>query len=261
MTRITKNTLLIALLLMGSAACFAQDRGYFNDREEERRKQEEQSELDCEKARQEAIRDAREGKYVIKTASGLRGEFDVSYEDFFKDYAMKMYRIDFQDQGCIVSLEDDCYTSQMETILERKFGEGIWDRIRSDANAVYPTTENFNFFLNKIENDEVFGEGIVYTPPQFLGGELTINEFVEKALKEIEFGYYYFSLSLVVDKDGKVIEVIDHEKDEDPQSFATIEKILKSTQWTAGDHFGYPVKTKLYRLFSGSDDEIQGYQE
>lgn len=90
----------------------------------------------CEKGVKRAKNDFNQGIYN-SYSYGLVSDVNPEFTKFYKNYMLEKYKIKTGNQGCVVTDEKSCYTTEMNLLLRKKYGENIFKRSKTEAKIAY----------------------------------------------------------------------------------------------------------------------------
>lgn len=91
---------------------------------------------ECVKGIQKANDDASKGKYKI-VSYGMPYYENWDFQSFYEKYLMEKYGIQYEEGGCVIRTEGECYSMVMQNIIEEKFGKDIFQKAREEAKIKY----------------------------------------------------------------------------------------------------------------------------
>ena len=201
----------------------------------------------CEEAISRANNDFKKGKMQAITY-GLVLEADPKFENFYEEYLLEKYGITSINGGCSIMESDECYSDRMNELIKTKYGANIYQKARKEAEALYPNKIKSWDDVEEEENTaQIFIN--ISEPPEFPGGLDSLYRYVEYETNKLQLPKHEDPwrsfVSLLIDTDGKLIEV-KIEKGSHPKFDSALVKIMKQLPaWKPGKENGQVVQKRM----------------
>lgn len=201
----------------------------------------------CEYGTNNAIYDANKGIYKMYSY-GLPLIENWDFEGFYEAFILEKYGIQTGNIGCIVTEDSKCYQTKMKELIDLKFGNNIFERAYSEAQAAYKVE-----IKTKIDTGFVFMS--VDKDVEFKGGNFTLNKYLTDNLDFTTEFIGTISVYFIVERDGSVSNVY-LEKECHCEIDSKLISIFKNMpRWSPALIFGQPVRVRrIVPVEFGSDN-------